>query len=359
MSSFSLDEQRKWLSLSGYILVDAALVIALRYCTLLSNPDELYITSTAVVFSEQLKMFFSLLMCLVFEAGGDAKKFIEILKRAFVDGNGTSDMMKLLVPAVLYTIQNNLQYVIETAPLFQVLYNLKFVSTAFFYTLMLSRRINYREWLSIVALVIGVGMVQGSQRDIHPHHAQNIIGLVAVFCACCTSGLGGILFEKILKSSSSSIWIINIQLSLLSTFLSFAECLIKDGEEISKHHFTRGYNIYAIIVVLLQAIVGLMVALVVKYSDNIYKGFATSCSIIFACIIEVNLFHDTTVKIESFTIGSFIVLLSTVVFLMNMHRANAIYVKPSTTTTKNVISIAVEDNTLKEKERNPWLKWLA
>jgi len=202
---------RRVASLIGFVGLDAALIIALRFCAIYSPANDPYISSSAVLFTECLKLLFSFACVFLVDAKGSFSQLGDLIFRGFVDESSAADMLKLCGPAVLYTIQNNLQYIIETAPLFQVLYQLKIITTAVFCSLMLNRRILVREWLAIVALVIGVGMVQASQTDIHHDHAKNIIGIFAVFCACLTSGLAGVLFEKILKSSQSSIWIINVQ----------------------------------------------------------------------------------------------------------------------------------------------------
>lgn len=70
----------------------------------------------------------------------------------------------------------------------------------------------------MVALALGVSMVESSQVEIVPNHASNVTGVVAVVFACLSSGVAGVSFEKILKSSRSSIWMINMQMSLLSAF---------------------------------------------------------------------------------------------------------------------------------------------
>lgn len=46
------------------------------------------------------------------------------------------------------------------------------------------------------------------------------VGLLAVMVACVMSGFAGIYFEKILKGSDVSIWLRNVQLSVLSMPLS-------------------------------------------------------------------------------------------------------------------------------------------
>lgn len=312
-SLFSTMNVRKAASLIGFVFLDAALIIALRFCTIYSPAEDPYISSSAVFFTECLKLMFSIGCVFIVDAKGSPAAMMELIFRGFVDENSAADMLKLCGPAVLYTIQNNLQYIIETAPLFQVLYQLKIVTTAIFCSLMLSRRILVREWLAIIALVIGVGMVQASQTDIHHDHARNLVGIIAVFSACLTSGLAGVLFEKILKSSQSSIWIINVQLSLVSVALSMITCMVRDVEVVARYGFTKGFNVYVVVVVCLQAAVGLSVALVVKYADNIYKGFAASASIVLACLLDVTIFGETIIN-EAFSVGSFLVIASSAVF---------------------------------------------
>jgi UDP-sugar transporter A1/2/3 len=56
-------------------------------------------------------------------------------------------------------------------------------------------------------------------------------------------------------------------------------------------------------VVLLQALGGLVVAVVVKYADNILKGFAASLSLITAILLSYAVFDDFTPS-PTFAIGA-------------------------------------------------------
>ena len=51
-------------------------------------------------------------------------------------------------------------------------------------------------------------------RDASKGSDNRIIGLIAVLTICLSSGFSTVYFEKLLKSSSISIWMRNIQLSM-------------------------------------------------------------------------------------------------------------------------------------------------
>jgi UDP-sugar transporter A1/2/3 len=84
---------------------------------------------------------------------------------------------------------------------------------------------------------------------------------------------------------------------------------IANGASVAENGFFYGYNIWTWTTIFCQALGGLIVAVVVKYADNILKGFATSLSIILSCIASVFLFEF--VVSGAFVIGASIVLYAT------------------------------------------------
>lgn len=210
----------KWLTLIAFVIHNVVLIVTFRACSIkhASQPSSDYIASTVVVFTELMKLFLSILCCFYFEAQGKLSIFTEILTRAFLDDG--LDVLKLCLPAILYAIQNNLQYVIESAPLFLVLYQCKIVTTAVFYSHMLAKkRMTIKEWASIVALAIGASMVESSQHDILPHHASNFVGMISVAVACLTSGYAGVYFEKVKAHSFPPLFSYNAPLNCSPPFL--------------------------------------------------------------------------------------------------------------------------------------------
>ena len=63
------------------------------------------------------------------------------------------------------------------------------------------------------------------------------------------------------------------------------------------------------------------VALVVKYSDNIFKGFATSISVALSCIIGSYLFDDVKLN-DTFCRGSLVVFLSSSAYVLVTNHRN-------------------------------------
>jgi UDP-sugar transporter A1/2/3 len=228
--------------------------------------------------------------------------------------------MKLCIPSFLYVIQNNLLYLALTnldAATYQILYQLKILTTATFSATLLGRRFSASKWIALVVLTVGVAIVQLSGSSDH-HTAEDedknrLVGLVAVLCAACTSGFAGVYFEKILKNGSDvTLWIRNIQMGLPSVIIALLTVYVEDYHEVSTKGFFVGYNSIVLLVITIQAVGGLIVAVVVKYADNVLKTFAASFSIVLSCIISAIIFDFRPNLL--FIIGATLVILSTVLY---------------------------------------------
>lgn len=134
-------------------------------------------------------------------------------------------MLKISIPSGLYVIQNNLQYIAVSnlpASLYQVLSQMKIVTTAIFSVIMLSKKLTSLQWCAVFSLTCGVGLVQYSQTkssDSAVIESYNI-GLLAIFVSSLTSGFAGVYFEKVLKSGYLDLWTRNVHLSFVGLVLS-------------------------------------------------------------------------------------------------------------------------------------------
>ncbi|KAI8377865.1 nucleotide-sugar transporter-domain-containing protein [Radiomyces spectabilis] len=305
----------------------------MRYSRIVQKPGQsMYIASTAVFLAEVLKIIACLAVMRYQQRSWEG---FTLMVRHEILGK-PKETLKMLIPSGLYALQNNLLYVALSnleAATFQVTYQMKILSTAIFSVVLLGRSLNRDKWCALVLLMIGVTMVQSqSMSSAAPPEpvasetdgdmpldqplvlaVQNpFIGLVAVITSCISSGFAGCYFEKILKTSDTSMWVRNIQLGISGAFFSFVGMVMYDSQALREGGLLQGYDWLTWVVVANQALGGLLVAIVVKYADNILKGFATSLSIIVSGIISFYLFNFQPTM--PFVLGAAIVMVSSYLY---------------------------------------------
>ncbi|KAI1720967.1 nucleotide-sugar transporter domain-containing protein [Ditylenchus destructor] len=276
----------KWVSLVVLIAQTTALVLILRYSRMPSKkidtpegkdaPENVkYLSSTAVLMAEIIKFFTCILVLLIHNKLNIDRFYKEIDLDIMKKGR---DTMKVGVPALLYVVQNNLLF-LALSKLDAATYQLP---------------------------------KDKPQTEKEVDEAGKLVGLFAVIAACFSSGFAGVYFEKILKTSVVSLWIRNLQLAFFSIFGAFFMTWLYDWEAVQKNGFFQGYDWVIWVVVLLQAYGGLVIALVVKYADNILKGFAVSLSIILSSLISWYMgdFESSL----AFFIGATVVIISTFMY---------------------------------------------
>ncbi|XP_021913007.1 UDP-galactose translocator [Zootermopsis nevadensis] len=314
-----MDSQRKMIllkytSLVTLTLQNAVLGLSMRYAR--TRSGDMFMSSTAVVMSEVVKLLTCLLF--VYQEEGTIARTTAALHNTII--KEPMDTLKVCVPSFVYIIQNNLLYVSAShldAATYQVTYQLKILTTAMFTVLILRRSLQHFQWGALVILLTGVVMVQLAHTDM-PYlpsgfEQNRLLGFGAALSACVLSGFAGIYFEKILKGSDISVWMRNVQLSFLSLPFGLFTCLMYDGTRIHSNGFFFGYDVFVWYLVTLQAGGGLVVALVVKYADNILKGFATSLAIVISCVASIYLF-DFHITLQ-FVLGASLVICS--IFMYN------------------------------------------
>ncbi|KAL2174004.1 nucleotide-sugar transporter-domain-containing protein [Thermothelomyces heterothallicus CBS 202.75] len=261
----------KQASLLTLMLQNSALILVMHYSRVMNPPgDHRYFTSTAVLLNEIIKLAISLSFSIHEVSRSLAPQTpVTVLLEQIYNQVFSGDGWKLAIPAVLYTLENTLQYVAlsNLDPVhFQLLYQLKIITTAIFMVVLLGRSLGVRRWLSLVVLTVGVAIVslpssnaKDMALDIHdfsdhffPRSVHELgqfaggvaeaareltkrgvvgltnglskrsatyegiaddldnspkmnysAGLTAVLVAAVVSGLTGVYFEKILKESTT------------------------------------------------------------------------------------------------------------------------------------------------------------
>jgi len=309
----SMTVNMKYVALILLVIQNATLILSMRKART-ADGDHFYST-VAVVMAETFKLI-TCLCVMLYECEGSVPKLCGFLKEKIVDD--PIDTLKLSVPSLIYMIQNNLLYVAVSnlpAATYQVTYQLKILTTAIFSVTMLGKQLSKFQWLSMILLFSGVAIVQvqnSSEKTSESVEQNKLFGLLAVVISCISSGFAGVYFEKILKGSKGSIWLRNIQLGIFGSITGVMAVYMKDGKNVIENGFFFGFNSLVWFCVFLSGFGGLLVAVVVKYADNIMKGFATSISIIVSTVISIFMFEFQVTF--AFIVGAMLVILAVYVY---------------------------------------------
>lgn len=200
--------------------------------------------------------------------------------------------------ALLYAANNNLvvhMQLFMDPSTFQILSNLKIVSTALLYSLLLRQRLRVRQWLALCLLMAaglsyscgGLWDPQGSGSPPAMRLHITLLGLLLISVYCLISGLSAVYTEAVLKTQP-------LPLSLQNLFLYFFGVLVNlighfwSGAD---RGFLEGFSPWVLVIVLSQALNGLIMSVVMKHSSNITRLFVISCSILVNALLSVALFN--------------------------------------------------------------------
>lgn len=275
----------KWASLVIFTMQNAAFVLLMRASKVLTPTH--YNSAVAVLVTEVLKLPFSCLL-LVYEkmslSGAAGQLYSDICGQFW-------DTMKISIPALLYTVQNNALFIAVgnlEAAVFQVTYQLKTLTTAVLTVTMLGRSLKPHQWVSMLLLTGGAALVQEPKKsspairaDGSSGASQLVIGISATVVACVCSSVASVYLEKILVESKPSVWVRNVQLCIFTIPIAAVGCLMVEDKYIKEEGTPlHGFNAIVWAAILTNAAGGMLVATVMKYAGNILRNFAQACAII-------------------------------------------------------------------------------
>lgn len=290
----------KWLSLISLTFQTTGQALLIKWADAQGQKE--YLPSTVVFWTEVVKLFTSLVLVL-YESGDSTKGFRSITEHFT---QAPTELAKAAVPSLVYTFQNNLMFYSLTklsAPVQQVLYQMKIITTAALGVLMLGKSLGPVKWSACFLLAFGIMVVQVSRNaqkgDIVGWNWQSLEsdqmkGFAAVLCACLTSGFAGVWIQKMLQQTQASIWMRNIQLGLFGACSSLLVAVAQDGEVIANSGFNSGYNFRVLLVIAMNAFGGLLCAVMLKYAGATHGCFSTALSIILTCFMSSLLLQDFT-----------------------------------------------------------------
>ena len=239
------------------------------------------------------------------------------------------DSVPMALPAAMFVMQQVL-LIWSATYLDAVTYQIftqafKLVPTAVFSRLLLGQRLRPAQWLSIPTLALGVVCITANTNTSTNTSTSSgstssstvpsdtsyyyYLAMAACSVAGLSSSFAGVYFELYVKGSmAGSLIKRNFQLGLYGVPFSVLYALVRDGHVIRERGLLDGFSSSAWGVVLLQVFGGFIIALVVKYCDNVLKNFALAGSVILTVLISIPLFGQWPSSF--FIAGVSIVLLS-------------------------------------------------
>ena len=211
-------------------------------------------------------------------------------------------------PALCYFVSNNCMFYIIRhlgASTFQIMNNLKVLSTGVFMRVFLDRKLSWMQWKALIMLVIGcmvtrLGAETGEGR--HVVDQSFFAGYTLVLVSAVASGAGGAFSEQLLKGSEhqksngpeDSIHWKNIQLYLFGMIFGLVSLRMDaKSESLARQNLFDGFNAFAYATVATLAICGLLVSFILKYLDNVAKCFCAALSMLCVALLDSAMKHET------------------------------------------------------------------
>jgi len=340
------------------VIQNSSVVLIGRFTRASVPKDQLYIVSHFIVVTELTKLILSALLEQIYYKPIHTSIQEHILDKPL-------DFLRIMIPALLYLVQNSLLYVALSnlsAPLFQVCYQAKLLTTALVSVLLLQRRYSVRQWtclstlgLGVAAVVLGEKKAAEASADIKTEHL--FVGLIAVSISCFSSAFAGVYFEKVLKRPGTepnppSLWMRNIQLATFSVIIALCQFAYQQhsSDEESLKPFMFGFSPWVWTLVLIQAGGGLLVAAIIKYADNVLKGLATGVAVVVSTLCSMVLFK--TPLTMQFAAGASVILTSVFFFTNNIPGAKVPKSPPPSEVSKADIESSTEQSS-KDVEVKP------
>ncbi|KAG9412752.1 hypothetical protein AC1031_015653 [Aphanomyces cochlioides] len=276
--------------------------------------------ATSAVMLIECSKFVLCMLIVAYTKGGIQACWTSVQREVFGDREGFKKMIFL---ALLYAGQNTvalLSYDYVDVATYNVVYQLKIVTTAFFMVLLLKRSFNIVQWIAMVALMVGVAICSTARPSSKDRASSSFMGIFMVLGLAINSGIAAAYLEMVLKTHKphqtfpnpiDPLWKTNIQLAVISvaaTGLGVAHAAYTTKD----FSFFEGYNHFTYGVIALQACGGLIIAAVVRYSDNVVKNFGTALSLVLSSLLANYLFHTTSPPM--FYVGGFLVVASVFVY---------------------------------------------
>ncbi|EFN59537.1 hypothetical protein CHLNCDRAFT_19140 [Chlorella variabilis] len=202
-----------------------------------------------------------------------------------------------IVPSIIYMVHNNVAFYFlkhVDAATYQILNNLKIVSTGILLRVALNRYLSKLQWMALLLLTTGAATSQ-INTDCSSGTTQSVlsapfIGYVFALVSALLSGVAAVYTEWVLKKNNDTLYWQNILLYGFGSVFNFANLAHSKASSGTGWNILSGYSFVTWLVVANLAFSGLLVSWVMKFADSIVKVFAASLAMLLTTVVSIAFF---------------------------------------------------------------------
>lgn len=198
---------------------------------------------------------------------------------------------RFAIPAVVYAIYNNLTFMILTAfnpTSWRVLINIRILWTALLFQYFFNKKLSRRKWTALVLLMVGcMNMSSGKMQW------DGMAELSLIIIQTLVSAFGLVYNEYLVKSNSKQeVHIQNIYLYGFGVCFNLLFMMILNPGNAKPSVFFRNWNWQLIPVTAVSAFGGVVISLVLKHMDSVWKLFLDVGQLLCVYVIGLTILGD-------------------------------------------------------------------
>lgn len=199
-----------------------------------------------------------------------------------------------IVPSIIYMFHNNVQFFflkyVDPAT-YQILGNLKIVTTGLLLRVALRRQLSRLQWLALLLLMAGAATSQ-INTDCSKGTVQSVLhapvmGYIYGCVSALLSAVAAVYTEWVLKKNNDTLYWQNMLLYGFGAAFNFLNLAHSKAGSGRSWYLFEGYNGITWLVVANLAFSGLLVSWVMKFADSICKVYATSLAMLLTTLVSI------------------------------------------------------------------------
>ena len=212
----------------------------------------------------------------------------------------TTDVKSIMlfpIPSIIYVMHNNVQFYTMAyvdAATYQILGNLKIVTTGILFRFALGRLMTRTQWIALLLLTVGatVSQISGCKGETL---SAPMAGYALGVLSACLSATAGVYTEFLLKKNNDNLYWQNVQLYAFGVVFNGLRLTWDDffGENSGGNWLfdcTNGFTAITWLIVVNFSFSGLFVSWLQKFADTIVKVYATSSAMLLTALLSVSFF---------------------------------------------------------------------